>query len=348
MARLSNRSRIEQLVDTFEPKVAAAFHAAIDGIKDGVTLRVLAERLERGDVYGAIEALNLDRAAYGPLDIALAEAFNAGGMDTVDGLPILRDPQGHRVLVRWDVRNPVAETWLRNHSSSLITHLIDDQREAVRAALSEGLVAGRNPRSVALDIVGRIDRVSGKRSGGLVGLASPQAAAVAKSRSELTSNDPATLRAYLQRGRRDRRFDKSVEKAIREGRALDSLTISRMVGRYSDSLLQLRGETIAQLETMTALAGAKNEAMRQAIADGKIDVEAVTKVWKHSYAEHPRVQHLAINGKSVGFNEDFVLPDGTRMSFPHDPRGGARHNAGCRCLYDVKIDHLAAVVRRAA
>ena len=63
-------------------------------------------------------------------------------------------------------RNVAAEEWLRAHSATLVSNIIADQQAAICAALSEGLTgAGSNPTRSALDIVGRVNRVTGKGEG---------------------------------------------------------------------------------------------------------------------------------------------------------------------------------------
>lgn len=66
----SNRSAFEQLLDKYEPVLKAAFLDAIADIRSQVTLKLLVERLEHGDVAGALDVLQIERAAFGPLELA--------------------------------------------------------------------------------------------------------------------------------------------------------------------------------------------------------------------------------------------------------------------------------------
>lgn len=101
--------------------------------------------------------MHLDTDAFAKLELAIAEAYNTGGAATVENMPRVSDPEGNRVVFRFGVRNPEAESWLRVQSSALVTRIVDDQREAIRTALTEGLSVGQNPRQTALDVVGRVE-----------------------------------------------------------------------------------------------------------------------------------------------------------------------------------------------
>lgn len=346
MARRTDREIFEELLAAHEPLIRQAFLDAIRDLVDNITLRVVVERLERGDVAGAINALHLDADAFGRLERAIADAYNSGGQATVGNLPRLIDPSGARVVFRFGIRNPEAEAWLREHSSTLVTRIVDDQREAIRTAFSEGLAQGQNPRKTALEVVGRVSRVSNRREGGVIGLTAQQERFVARARQELSSGDPEALAHYLTRGRRDKHFDRTVAKAIRDGKPLPPEMVAKATGRYADKLLALRGEMIGQNETATALDKSREEAVRQQIASGKIAAQDVRKVWKHTPQEHPRIHHVAMNGKSVAWGAKFELPNGVRMDHPHSDDAPADETIFCKCFWSVKIDYFASVERR--
>lgn len=108
---------VDELLATYEPRLASAFREAIEGIKSSIILARVVERLERGDVNGAVEAMQLDPEAFSAIEIALQEAFNAGGTNAIGELPKVMDPNGNRVIWRFGVRNPVAEA-IRKRSRS--------------------------------------------------------------------------------------------------------------------------------------------------------------------------------------------------------------------------------------
>lgn len=346
MARKSSRQIIEELLAKHEPLIRESFMRAIDEIRSSATLRVVVEALDRGDIEGAIASLQIEPAAFAELDRALRDAYTDGGRATVGNLPVVRGPDGNRVIWRFGVRDPLAEAWLRDRSSLLITRTTEDMKVAIRQRLVTGLQLGQNPRQTALDLVGRVSRASNRRVGGIIGLTSNQEAYVAAARRELLSGDAKAMRNYLTRSQRDRRFDRTVAKAIRDGARLDRALVDRIVGRYSDKLLKLRGDLIGLNETMAALARSRADAIAQQIAAGKIDAQDVTKIWRHTPQEHPRIRHQAMNGKSVAYGEKFELPNGVRMDYPHSDDAPISETAFCKCHYELKVDFFASVERR--
>lgn len=343
LKRLSQRDRFEILIAQYEPLIRKAFKDAVDDIRSNADLRLVVERLERGNVAGAIEALNIDAVAFRPVDIATSAAFEGGGIAAVNGMPQLRDPSGGRVVLRFDGLAVGAEKWLTSHSSSLVSAITDDLRSAARSALTAGMEAGRNPRSIALDVVGRINRATGRREGGILGLTYVQSGYVNNARKELLSGNSEAIRNYLSRRLRDKRFDRTVLAAIRDGKPLSADTVSKILSRYSDSLLKMRADTIARTETIASLNAANQEAYRQGLEKVGMTEQDVTRVWKAASDERTRHDHAAMRGVEViGLNTPFTLTDGSQMLYPGDTSLGApaSQTINCRCSQFIRLDFM--------
>ncbi|WGM31496.1 phage minor head protein [Brevundimonas sp. NIBR11] len=343
MARTrAQRQVYADLLERYGRAVADAFFRAIDDIRKAASLQAVTAAIEAGDIEGALDALDIDPAAFNDMLDRIKDAQTAGGNAATEAMP-KRGRDGTALQVRFDGRAYAAEAWLRQHSSELISRTTTDMRAAARASLTDNLARGRNPRQAALDIVGRLNRVTGKREGGVLGLSAPQEAYVRSAREELASADPAALRHYLTRTRRDRRFDRTVTKAIREGVAPPKEIAARALTAYERRLLQLRGETIARVETMTALQRGKRQAFEQAIAAGKISEADVRKAWRSAGDLRVRHTHVMLNGDSAGFNEPFRSASGSLMQHPMDQSLGAGPDeiVGCRCDCEYQIDFYA-------
>lgn len=344
LKRLTSRERFETLLAEFEPIIRRAFMDAIDDLRSGVSLRIVIERLERRDIEGAIEALNLDRAAYSPLDEAIRRAYSGGGAATVDGMPALRDPSGGKAVIRFDAQAFRAVEWARQHA--LAPRMVEIDKEAARTIIVDGIAHGRGARRVALDLAGRINRATGRREGGVIGLTVQQAEHVISMRDRLASGDPEEMRKVFDMGRRDKRFDRTIAKAIEAEKPVPAEMIERMTARYSDRLLDLRGTTIARTEGMAAFNEATVEAYRQAIDKGAVREADLQKKWIAVGDGRTRHTHMAMNGQQVGFGGMFQSPSGATLRYPHDPDAPASEKVNCRCRMDITIDFLARFRRR--
>lgn len=345
MARTRSQARLyDELADRYGRAVADAFLRALDDMRSAVQVQRLTAAIEAGQIEEALDELHIDPEAYEEMLDRIREAHTEGGRAATEFMPSRR-PDGTALVVRFSGRNPAAENWLRAHSSQLITRLTDDQRAAVRASLRDSMEAGVNPRSAALRIVGTLNRATGKREGGILGLSEAQEGYVRNARAELASGDKAALESYLGRKRRNKHFDRAVRKAIRDETPVPPETARKAIAAYEASLLKLRGETIGRVEAMTSLQAAKFEAYRQAVESGQVAEADVRKVWRSAGDGRVRHTHMALNGESEGLNEAFRSPSGARLRFPMDTALGAPADEiiNCRCDAEYRIDFLANV-----
>lgn len=327
----------DELLSTYELKIAEAFRAAVAEVGAKADLGAIIEALKAHDITRAIQALHLDPAAYGPLYDALQASYIAGGNAGLFVLPTLKDAAGTALVIRFNARNLRAEQWLRDHSSNLIARIVDDQRTAVRTVLETRMAEGANPRTAALDIVGRISRVTGKRAGGILGLTAEQEGWASRYAAELsgTPNPKA-----LERKLRDKRFDRTVAKAIRDEQPIPAETLGKMIAAYRNRALRLRGEMIGRSEALRSLNAANYEALRQAV-EGGLDPSTIRRIWRSAGDLRVRHTHMALNGETVGLEQRFHSPSGALLLYPGDPTAPAAETIACRCIVSTRIDHLA-------
>jgi hypothetical protein len=323
------RKILEAQLARMEKPLRDAFLQSIADIKSTATISLIVGHLERGDLESAIAALGLRSEFLAPLDEALRAAYLEGGKAALAALP---GPIG--VKVRFDGRNQRAEAWLISTSSQKITNILADQRAGIRDHLEQGMRKGQNPRTTALDLIGRINKSTGKREGGILGLTRKQMKAVDAATEELA--DPTKLTSYLQRTRRDRRFDKLVKRYRADGKGLPVSKIIQIRERYSDRLLQLRAQTVARTESLAALNASQTEAMYQVIDNNQVPVKSVTKIWRTASDSRVRDTHAAMNGRTADL--DMPFPNG--LKHPGEEGGRASEVINCRCVVEMKVDYL--------
>lgn len=341
MAKLPKK--LLAILAKLDKRMVQAFSKAILDLKTDAQIAALSEAIKSNDMQGIYLALGLSRAVFAPLEDAIREAFIEGGAYSLE--EVRNPPRGSgagRMVLRFDGRLERAETWVKQHSSELIEGIVQDTKEAVRLVVLDGIENGRGPRKTALEITGKINPATGRRSGGILGLTSSQTEAVLRATSELSSEDPRLLRQYLERARRDKRFDGIVQRAIDGKIKLTPDQIARISGRYKDRLLAYRGEVIARTETLSSMNAGREEGIRQLIDSGKVSRDRVTKIWRATGDKRTRDTHRYLNGTTVGIDDPFITAEGHRLMHPHDRSLGAPGSEiiQCRCFYEIKIRYL--------
>lgn len=315
---------LQRFLAQLEASLAREFQKAVAGIKSQVRLTELEAAIRANDVDAAFRAAGFRPGSWTAVTEAVRGAYIEGGQFAAATVP-------RRFRYQFNPINPRALEWISTHSADLVVELSLKQRAAIRTTMTLGAEAGRNPRSIALDIAGRIGR-TGRRQGGVIGLHEQFAEFAGNARRELENLDAN----YFTRVRRDRRYDAMVRRAMDTGKPLTHREIDMLIGRYEDRLLQTRAENIARTEVVGAYSASSDEAMRQVVDEGLAQADAVEKTWRHSRAGNDRPGHIALNGISVPLGQPFTNPDtGNQMQFPGD--GPASERINCRCTVFHKV-----------
>lgn len=328
--RPTDRQRLEALLRTQEASIRAAFLAAFDRVAASIDRRALLAALEAGNVGAALDLLRVRDDLLAPLAEAIRGSYIAGGTALLEAIP------PSRAVIGFDGRHPRAERWVQEHAARRVVEIAADQRAAIRATVLGQVEAGRNPRAIITDIVGRVTPQG--RQGGIIGLTSQQAGYVENARRQLLDLDAG----YFDRVRRDRRFDGLVRRAIREGKPLAQADVDRITRRYQDRLLAYRAETVSRTESLNALRAGRDEGIRQAVDSGQIRADQITKVWRATRDKRTRDAHAEMDGQRVAYGELFQSPTGAQMAYPGDTDHGAGPEdvVSCRCSTSYVIDFL--------
>ncbi len=220
-------------------------------------------------------------------------------------------------LISYDTTNHRAVSAAKSNRYQLVREISDEQRTVVRRAVSEGVARGDNPRVIARDI-----RES-------IGLTETQSVHVTSYRRALESGDYENA---LGRQLSDGRSDRTIRSVRQAGGTLTPEQVDQMTERYRKNYVTFRAETISRTEALRAANDGSRELFRQAVERGDLLATDLETTWHAGPATRDaRGSHQKMDGVSVMFGREFTLPDGTRMTGPGDPRGGAENNANCRC-----------------
>ncbi len=316
----------------------SAFFQAIQSIADDAIIAELERAVANGDAQSVVDLLGFNPAALRPISRAFESIFERSGDWVNDDYPRLPN----QPAIRFDMRNPRAEAWLRYRSSSLITNITEDARANVVNMLQAGMESGRNPRNTALDIVGRIDPTTGHRVGGVIGLSQQQEHWARSFRTDLEQLNPR----YFDKKLRDKRFDTIVRRALESGEPLTKAQIDKMVYRYRDNALRSRGENIGRTESLAALNAADLESHRQLVDRGLARQQDIKREWDSTGDRNVRNTHRSLDGQFVGLDEPFVSVSGARLMHPGDTSLGAggQEIIGCRCRVKTVVDWIGATL----
>lgn len=328
-----NEQDYNKALDLWEAKLAADYLDQASRLTGDITMTQILAMIKAGDDWRVVQTLE-SATTYGAMLETMRSAYIAGGTSELDGLSGAAFGRIGLATGRWpefDPRRQTAEAWLQNNARGTLNGLMQQQGEAVQLMLAAGREREATPRQIAEMIVGKM-QVTGRRAGGVVGLAGNDAQAIVNARAQLESGDPALMRDYFQRVRRDKRFDKTIAKAIAAGQKPPQDVIDKAVSRYSERLLQTRAEAEASIHAMEVYNAGRAQLYRQLVEDG-IDPNTITKQWRTRGDEKVRISHKIMSGQTQKADVPFNGPSGIRAMNPGDRSLGAPVSfvARCRC-----------------
>lgn len=343
MSRLTRYENFLLLLKEQSTMVETSFREAVRDINSAISFKKLVQAIERQDLSAIEKILNAEPRVWSAMGSAIRGAFEAGGLQQASHIKAprrLKNVTG--MAVRFDGRHARAETIAKNLGGELIQRVSMSTREAISAAVQEGLAQGRGPRDIAKTIAGALNKSTGERVGGIAGLTRGQALSVMRAKAELADiHAPGALSSYLSRRLRDKRYDALVKKAFKTGTGIPVAEQDRIVRRLASKTLDHRALTIARTETLSALNSGKAEAADQIAGNLGVGPGALRKVWQATpSSKRTRDSHRALNGVSVPIDGVFVSKNGGRMRFPGDRELGAggAETINCRCSMDTDVD----------
>lgn len=345
-------AQIIQAIEGMEPAMQRAYLDQVKTVVSAATVAEVERLIAEEDEDGLVALLSL-----GALSVFLELArsvFIAGAKFEVKAIVIPRDLG----RFEFDARAQVAEKWVSAKAEEIRANSAIDVRAAIREVMGRrSRVVGwpsaqpataqvevsatpmvRTPRQAALDLLGRMSAQTGSRSGGVIGLPGNYAQYVLNARSQLLGGNADEMRKYLQRKRRDRRFDGIVNRAIKAGTPVAQADVDKIAGRYADRLMKTYAEMLAKAEALESFGAGRDQVYEQLIAQG-LDRDSVTKTWRDRGDKKVRHTHSVMGGQEVQKDQPFQSPTGALLRYPGDTSLGAgwSERANCRCSAIYKI-----------
>lgn len=328
--------RIVAMLGKMDKAIAEAFAEFLVEATSDDAMNDLVELLAEGLVEQAIDFVSRYSR---PVALRIAEALRAAGEFEVLSLR----PQAERartaaggagmrlppsiaglvdrtpkpsVGISFDPAAPRAVEAMRTIRDEFLSAFNASQREVIGEVVTRGLQEGTGTREVARQV----------RQ--VIGLTKVQTGALERYAEALRNGSAEALTSPT----RDRRYDATVRKAIRDGRALTERQIADMVEARRRKMLRQRADTIALNESAKALSMGREEGLRQMVEAAGIDPATVTREWRSLRDSRVRDTHIVMDGQKVGMEAVFVSPSGARLRYPRDPQAPAHETVNCRCF----------------
>ena len=314
----NEQRRIEALLRKQDRRMRRAFLDFVRDVRSPAVMREIMRFLEAGDIRGAMGVINTHIAAMAATAPAIIAEVARAEVAALQGQFRRYQPS---IALSFDPGDPEAASIIRNSRLSLIQGISSEQERVIRQVLTDATQRGLGSRAVAREIRQTI------------GLTAGQEQWVARYRQSLEILD----RNALGRDLRDRRFDKTVARAIDRGEPLSREQIDRMVGRYRERALAYRTETIARTESTRALNQARENALDQVLRQTGTSADRVVQIWRTNMDGRQRDTHAGMNGQERQRGQAFDSPSGAQLRFPGDPRAPAGEVINCRCNVEMRI-----------
>lgn len=306
---------VESLVNSLRRKLGSAWADMLEWMRKNNKLGDVIKRLERGDVTGALAHIGTAATKF---------AQDVNGAYTLSGQRAARwlDGEVGEKLIRFDVTNERAVSWMRQNTLELVKGIGDETRAVAHAALTQGLERGDNPKVIAKEMLDSL------------GLTPHQMDQVRSYRRALEGGDFSNA---LDRQLADGRHDRTLIAAQRDDKALSRKQIDTMVDRYRANAVKLRAETIARTEAIRSAHQGQHELFQDAVSRGDIGEQSIVRQWNHRMrGKHNREFHHVMNGQRRGLEEPFMSGLGNEIMFPGDPEAPAVETINCRCVVSVR------------
>lgn len=274
------------------PELAKRELAAYELVRRGLSQSELVAAIESGLVDQLTLAAALSDEAISPAFAQLRLALDQSVL-TATRLSNADLPKSFGAT--FDLLNPNVIRAARTLDTAVIDRLIiPDMRETFRQTIIDGLEDG-----LGTDTIARNARAS-------IGLAPNQQQAVRNFNTMLKDGN----REALTRTLRDKRFDKTLNKALGvEGTGLSSKQVETMTDAYRRRMIAHNAKTHARTAAVDAQKLGQRVSWQDAVDKGLVDPRRMRRTWTTVGDGKVRDEHVAMNGETVGFNERFSNGD---------------------------------------
>lgn len=295
---------MDAVAESLEDEARDVFLHAVEALKENVSLTELEAAVRIGVPRAITDALKLDDFAenMGPLRDVILEAMRLGGQYAASQPLRQRAKQAPTQIgvgYAFDILDPRALAHARERAAWAIREIDAGTRDGVNRLIVSGFEEGVAPPTTARAIRDR------------VGLTAHQ--------QEIVSNYERTVRAAARDEATWAQVDRYTLNPIRGPGGLTEARVASAVAQYGQRLLNLRADTIARTETISAANAGQRELWYQLQDRGALPPQ-VQREWLTAVDDRTCETCGPLNGERTGLND----------SYPSGFTPGDVH-ANCRC-----------------
>lgn len=313
---LSEIERVEAILARGRARLFRAFQAAMKELQTEERIGAIELAINAGRLG---EAMDLIRQSISTISAASITQFIAAG-------------EAENVFIRQNGISvsafDVADREAAARIEAIRTRVLDQLASAQhRASILAAKLDRQDPRRLAIGREGRARVITES-----IGFSERDVRTVANYRRSLETGSAEALR----RATRDRRFDRTVERAHRKREPLDPERINLIVQRFSERLKRRRAHEIARQEAFKATNEGQNHMYEQAIRAGEMEAADITIEWMSVEDSKVRHSHIHLHGQKVKHGEAFHGLH-SAIRFPGDPLASRQETSGCRCWLSRRL-----------
>lgn len=288
----------------YEKKIQEAINKAWDELRRFYTYEQLDNIIETQGITGLFPLIDsLPDYVSKNIRPVIEDAITASGRAVIGILPTL----AITAPLTFSLVLPTVSSYVNNYVAIRVAEISSTTQQAIRSAINEAVVTGRNPRQIA-----RTFRAS-------VGLTINQELSVQRFKEALMTGNKSYVDGL------------KTAPGVSDIDSLSDKQIDKLVEQYRLRTVSRRAETIARTEALTAISVGQDLAIKNGLVTGSISNQLMKK-WMDAKDGRTRDAHT-ITGATNGWipiNQPFVTPLGPMM-FPRDPSGVASNVINCRC-----------------
>jgi hypothetical protein len=322
-------ARFERKAASLRPGLRRAYLQGFATLREMLPESLLARLIDTGGIdrllSDALTPAAVDRA-FSQFRTAIRSGVESSGTYFMKDVPRLAPVSSGALAlatptvgIAFDTLAPgVLEAVARLQRSIMDTAVLEPVRDLIRDTARMGIEHGWGPRTTA------------RYMRDWLPLGTNQARAIANFRRMLEEGD----REALTRALRDKRFDRTLARALgKGGTGLSKAQIDRMVGAYSRNMVAFNAETISRTTALNAVKQGQHQAWQSAIGQAGIPPENVTKTWANVGDNRVREEHqnmpVGVGGETVPFS----VPYSTGEMVPGE------FSFNCRCRSIIRVGY---------